>query len=78
MPDILVRNVKTETAERLRRRAHAHRRSLQQELTLVLEAAAAGYTLEGLAAAERIRKRVARYSRVQTDSAVLVREGRSK
>ena len=37
MPDILIRNVSTQTKERLRRRAKRHGRSLEAELRETLE-----------------------------------------
>jgi plasmid stability protein len=55
MAQILVRNLDKQTVSALKRRAKQHRRSLAQEVRLILEAAAASASSDAAAVAERIR-----------------------
>ena len=75
MAQVLVRELKSETVERLKNRAVRNRRSLEAELRLILEQAAR--EPRGAAAlASEIRRRLA--GRKHTDSAVLVSEDRRR
>lgn len=58
MAQVLVRNLDETTVERLRRRAAAHGRSLEQELREVLVEAARPTFAEALAAADELRARL--------------------
>ncbi len=55
MAQILVRNLDKQTVSALKRRAKQHRRSLAQEVRLILEAASASAFSDAAAVAERIR-----------------------
>jgi plasmid stability protein len=77
MANLLVRDLDPETVARLKARASAHKRSLNREVQLVLEAAAAARTMaEARAAAEAVRRQFA--GRTFSDSADLVREDRER
>jgi phosphopantothenoylcysteine decarboxylase/phosphopantothenate--cysteine ligase len=58
MAQVLVRNLDDATVERLRRRADAHGRSLEQELRQVLVESARPTFKEALAAAAALRDRL--------------------
>ena len=67
------------TVEQLKRRAARHRRSLQQELLTVLEAAASSqYERSPADAAAAIRERLAGLGRMYCDSADLIRQDRER
>lgn len=77
MTDILLRDVPQKTVDALKQRAKQNRRSLQEELLSILEAA----TQESQArsrsrVAAAIRTKLAQGGRTFGDSAELVREGR--
>ena len=76
MPDLLIRELDTKTIDRLKSRAKNNRRSLQAEMKLIAEEAAlqevAKVDFWALAAEMREHTR----GRPQTDSAILIREGR--
>ncbi|HUL08106.1 MAG TPA: hypothetical protein VLV76_17420 [Candidatus Acidoferrum sp.] len=75
--EVLVRDLKPATVERLKERARQHNRSLQGEAKAILEQAAAAYTMEeARTAARRWQKRTARTNR--TDSVDLLREDRDR
>jgi len=75
MPGILVRGLDQKTVERLKQKARARGRSLQQEVKDILERAATSFTLEETRRlSERWHRRLA--GRPFSDSAVLVREDR--
>ena len=75
--DVLVRNVPEVVLESLKRRSKRHRRSLQQELLCVLEAAADdGSRPSASELAATIRQRLAATGRAFSDSAELLREDR--
>jgi plasmid stability protein len=79
VPNVLVRDIPPETLAALKIRARQHRRSLQQELSALLEEAAQQATQpspDEIAAA--IRARLARPGRVFTDSTALIREDRER
>lgn len=76
MADVLIRDVPEKTLNVLRKRAAARRRSLQQELKLLLEREAAWAAVDHGAEAMRLREHIARHYPRQTDSARLIREDR--
>ncbi|MCJ7806999.1 MAG: Arc family DNA-binding protein [Clostridia bacterium] len=78
MADILVRDVPREVLDTLKKRAAKNRRSLQQELLLVLEDAAGKEIIQAAKAADMIRERLAAYGRSFSDSTGLVREDRER
>lgn len=79
MPDVLIRNVPEATLAALKIRAGEERRSLQQELLGILEAAVAGQPSPTPAEiAATIRARLAASARSFGDSTVLVREDRER
>ena len=79
MPDVLIRNVPEATLAVLKSRAAASRRSLQQDLLGILEAAVAEQTSPTPAEiAATIRARLAASGRAFGDSTALVREDRER
>jgi plasmid stability protein len=76
MAQILVRELDPETVERLKERAARHGRSLEAELRLVLEQAAARDPAYAAALASKVRRRLG--GRTHTDSAILVSEDRER
>ena len=78
MADLLVRDVPREIVDILKRRASENRRSLQQELLLVLEDAVRKESINAVEAATQIRERLAGYGRTFSDSSGLIREDRER
>lgn len=77
MAQLLVRDIKPETINRLKYRAKQHNRSLQGEAKLILEEAAQKMTVEEFKArAQKWRKCLA--GRKFGDSAELIREDRDR
>jgi plasmid stability protein len=77
MAQLLVRDIESETIERLKARAKQHKRSLQGEAKSILEEAAQSVTMdEARAIAEKWHKRLA--GRKFSDSAKLIREDRDR
>ena len=79
MPDLVIPNIDQATLDALKQGATRHRRSLQQELVTILEAAVrepVQQTPAELAAA--IRTRLAQSGRTFSDSTALVREDRER
>ena len=76
MAQVLVRELDPETVERLKARAARHGRSLEAELRLILEQAAARDSAKAAVLASRVRRRLA--GRTHTDSAILVSEDRER
>lgn len=77
MAQVLVRDVDSEILERLKKRARSNGRSLQSELKTILEGAA-GQSFEGArAAADRIRRSLARRGRF-ADSTPMIRRDRRR
>ena len=77
MAQILVRNIDSETVERLKLRAQRNGRSTQAEVKSVLERAAATLSMrEASEQAREIRKRIE--PRPEMDSALLIREDRNR
>jgi len=77
MPDVLVRNVEDRVLAKLKRRARSNGRSLQSELIDVFSSLV-GEPVSDEALAHRIKQRLRRDSRHFTDSAVLLKEDRSR
>jgi antitoxin FitA len=76
MTQLLIRDLQTETVQRLKARAKRHGRSLQGEVKAILEAAA-GYSMaEAQMNAETWAARLA--GREFSDSAELIREDRER
>ncbi len=78
MADLLVRDVPAEIVTGLKKRAADNKRSMQQELLLILEGAALKDQLEAAKAADIVRERLAGYGSSYTDSTVLIREDRER
>ena len=74
MPDLLIRNVDSETAERLKQRARGAGRSLQAELHLIISAAAE-QLFDAQALAREIRQQL---GGTFSDSSELIREDRER
>ena len=75
MADILVRGLKNDIVERLKRRAKTAGRSLQSETKLILEQAAGRTLDESLKVAAGWRKKLGKRS---TDSVQALREDRDR
>jgi plasmid stability protein len=76
MHQLLIRDLQTETVQRLKARAKRHGRSLQGEVKAILEAAA-GYSMEeAQAVSQDWAERLA--GREFSDSAGLIREDRER
>ncbi len=74
---VLVRDLDSETVERLKERARQHRRSLQAEAKAILQEAASMFTAEeALANSRAWHRRLA--GRRHSDSAALIREDRDR
>ncbi|MDP2935018.1 MAG: hypothetical protein Q8O86_00845 [Dehalococcoidia bacterium] len=79
MPDILVRDVPHNTLDALKQRAKRNRRSLQQELLVVLEdTAERSQSRSPGHVAAAIRARLAQGDRTFSDSVELVRQDRER
>lgn len=76
MAQVIVRNLPDEVVARLKARAAAHRRSLEQELRQILSEAARPSRAEILADLDRIRAMTPKVP--QTDSTELIREERDR
>ena len=78
MADLLVRDVPAEVVANLKKRASDNKRSMQQELLLIIEEAAFKEQLEGADAAAVVRERLAGYGTCYTDSTLAIREDRER
>lgn len=78
MTDILIRGVDEAILERLKQRAAANGRSLQQELKEIIRLASGMDAIAALALADKIRERIKKKYPVQTDSVDLIREDRDR
>jgi plasmid stability protein len=78
MAQILIRNLDEQTVSGLKRRAKQHRRSLAQEVKLILEETAANVASDPAAVAERIRNNLRRRGLSFSDSAQSQGEDRSR
>lgn len=76
MGQVILRNLDDRVIAALRANAELHGHSFEQELRAVLSAAARPNAEERLALADRIRGMTP--GRRQTDSTVLIREGRDR
>lgn len=76
MAQVLVRNLKSEVIECLKKRARRHGRSLESEVRTILEKTARHDAHDTRAAAAKIRRRLAGMPRL--DSAELIREDRAR
>lgn len=76
MAQVIVRNLEEEVVSRLKRQATNNERSLEQELRLILTAAASPGRAEFRKQAAAIRASLA--DRPQTDSVDLIREDRDR
>ncbi len=78
MADLLVREVPAEIVASLKKRAYDNKRSMQQELLLILEEAVLVEQLKAAEAADIVRERLAGYGSHYTDSATVIREDRER
>lgn len=78
MADILVRDVPKKTVEALKRRATLRNRSLEQESKTILERSAQGDLAERLEPLRRLRDRIRGRRPEQSDSTLILREGRER
>jgi antitoxin FitA len=76
MGQVIIRNLDNAVIDALKRRAALNRRSLEQELRLLLTAAARPTPEERVALARDIRRMTRRVA--QTDSTALIREDRDR
>ena len=76
MARVLIRDLDERTVERLKKRASRNRRSLQAELQLIVERAAAIDMVESRDVAARIRRKLS--GRKHSDSAALLAEDRRR
>jgi plasmid stability protein len=76
MAKVLIRDLDERTVERLKKRAARNRRSLQAELQLIVERAAATDIVDSRDVAARIRKKLA--GRQHSDSAALLADDRRR
>ena len=79
MPNLLVRDVPEHVVQTLKRRAANHRRSLQQEMLVILEQAAEQPTaMTAAETATAIRERLAEKGIAFEDSTPLIRSDRER
>jgi antitoxin FitA len=78
MPDLLIRDVPGQIVEALKKKAAENRRSLQQELMMIIESAAKEDRIEKAEYATMIRERLQAYGKEYTDSAELFRADRNR
>jgi plasmid stability protein len=74
VPQVLIRDLDVAVLDKLKARAQRHGRSLQAELKIILQQAAAMNAAEARLVAQRIRGRLA--NRSHSDSAGLLAEDR--
>ena len=77
MARVLIRDLDERTVEKLKARASRNRRSLQAELQMIVERAAAIDAVESRDVAARIRRKLSR-RRKHSDSAALVADDRRR
>lgn len=78
MPDLLIRDVPGKIVKALKKKAADNRRSLQQELLLIIENAALEERVKKVEYATVIRERLQADGEVYTDSTELFREDRNR
>jgi plasmid stability protein len=76
MARVLIRDLDEGTVERLKARASRNRRSLQAELRIIVERAAASDAIDSRRVAARIRRKLS--GRKHSDSTVLVADDRRR
>lgn len=76
MAQLLIRNLKPETVEKIKKRAKSHNRSLQGEAKLILEEATSYNIDEARKLSEKIRAGLE--GTEFTDSSELIREDRNR
>ena len=76
LPDLLIRDVPQEIIDELKSRAASQRRSLQQELRLILEETVKPDLLKAIRLAEEICNKLTASGRTFSDSTTLLREDR--
>jgi uncharacterized protein involved in exopolysaccharide biosynthesis len=78
MPDLLIRDVRVEIVETLKKKAADNRRSLQQELKMIIESAAKEDHILQTQYATLIRERLEAYGKEYSDSTELLRTDRNR
>ena len=78
MTNVLIRNIPEEVLDKLRNMAKSHKRSLQQELRVVLEKTADQSSPDIFQKASDLRRKLRKKAVRFTDSATLLREDRSR
>lgn len=78
MPDLLIRDVSDEIVEVLKKKASDNRRSLQQELKMIIESAAKEDRILKAQYATIIRERLQAYGKEYNDSTELLRADRNR
>ena len=78
MPDLLIRGVSEDTLRKLKKMAADNKRSLQQELLLVIENIAADEKYAKADYASVVRERIQAYGNEHTDSTILIRSERDQ
>ena len=78
MADLLVREVPAEILASLKKRANDNKRSMQQELLLILEEAVLNDQILAAEAAAVVRERLAGYGSSYSDSTAMIREDRER
>lgn len=78
MPDLLIRDVPGEIVEALKKKALENRRSLQQELMMIIENAAKDDRIKNVEYATMIREKLRAYGKEYTDSTDLFRTDRDR
>ncbi len=78
MADVLIRNVPDQVLSTLKKRAADNKRSLQQELIVILENAALRDKAKAADSAALIRERLSEYGRDFSDSTEMIREDRKR
>ena len=76
MANVLVRDLEEKLVEKLKKRAARNGRSLQAELTLIIEQAAAVDMIDARALAAQIRRKLS--GRKHSDSTLLIRDDRER
>lgn len=78
MPDLLIRGVSEETLQKLKKMAADNKRSLQQELLLIIENIAAEERTVNVDYAILVREHIQAYGKEHTDSTKLIRSERDQ
>jgi plasmid stability protein len=78
MANVLIRNIPEEVLDRFKNMAKSHKRSLQQELRVVLEKTVDQSSPDIFQRASDLRKKLRKKAVRSTDSARLLREDRAR